>query len=132
MCATALVFSFKVAEAEGLALDLCLAAVIGFGCRARFEVPCNGPATLSPRIGSHAPDPKLLQLTFELRSKLVVFSPFSFNARFGYIFPHLVKASDTRLTPGTVVLLRISGDFSSEEWKKATYERQVAGRSTEH
>jgi hypothetical protein len=118
--------------AEGLAVGLDLGAACGVGCATRSDGRFNGPSILSPLLVSHCQDFEGLGLTVKSCSQLVVLSSFGFGLRLVHVSPNLFVVSDTRLTPGAVVLLGVSGHFSSEKWKEAAHERQVARQWTEH
>jgi hypothetical protein len=133
VCATALAMPVGLAEVEGLAVCLDLGAVCCDAGRAlRSGRPRDGPATPSPKVVSHEKGSEGLRRTVKSGSQLGVFTSFSFEVCFPHVTSHLLEASDPRLTPAAVVLLWVRSDLSSQEWKKAAHEQQVARRRTEH
>jgi hypothetical protein len=132
MCANALAFSVGFAGTAGLAICLGVVAVCGVGCATRSKGRRDEPAALSPKTVSQDKDFERLRRTVKPCSQLVVELFFSFNTRFMRVSFNTFQIPLTCLTPGAVVLLWISGDLSSEKWKKSTYKRQVAGRRTKH
>ena len=132
MGAASLAVSREVDGPECLAVYLGLAAVCDVDCTIRSKGRRDGPATPSPKMVSNGGVPEGLRRTFKPCSQFVVLASFGFQARSPHVTPHLLEASDTRLTPSTVVLLRISGDLAGEKWEEASHERQVARRRVEH
>jgi hypothetical protein len=133
VCTTALAMFIGFVEVGGLAVCLDLGAVCcNVGRASRSEGLRDGPATPSAKVVSNDEVSEGLRRTFKPCSQLSVFSSFGFEALLSHVTPHLLEASDPRLTPAAVVLLWVSSDLPSQEWKEAAHERQVARRKTEH
>jgi hypothetical protein len=111
----ALAVSVGFAEIGGLAVFLDLGAVgCSIGRASRSEGLRDGPAAPSPKVVSDDEVSEGLRRTVKPFSQLGVFSPFSFEALFPHVTPHLLEASDSRLTPAAVMLLWVSSDLSSQ------------------